>query len=734
MNVSFICDKRKWTEQQYFLSKPLKKQKLAQDHLFKILHTAIAEKLSCYLHSSDWLNLQSTNKNYEKLLDPLWKNISFLKKEYSFQYKDLIFPVLNQENSLYFRRKNKLCYLSTAALINYLIYDLPLLRGLRNYTLISQIEKKYKVFTDLNPLFEAYLFKSFASVYPSYFFKIVSPEKVELLKKENLLQAFVEYENYYILTNAKDKKQSLDKMKELFILSLKEENYLTSFLALYVLWEEVDFDWHLNLIFKCAERGNQKSLIVLIKILTNSISLTKILTDLLHAIKTNPQFAQLLIFQEGAVLQYASDELKNDREIVKVAVQQNGKALEFASNELKNDREIVKLAVQKNREALEFASDELKNDREIVKVAVQQSGEALKFASDKLKNDQEIVKLAIQKEAGAFYYASNRLKNNLELVELAVTKKGEILNKVSRKLRANPKVIKLAVQQTGKALCFASKKLRNDLEIAKLAIQQNGEAWYHVSGKIKEDLKFLKWALLRNPYILADLPENLKDNFEIVKLAVQQKGKTLFFASNRLKNDQEIVKLALQQNGEALYHASIKLKNDREIVKLAVQQNGIALEFASNRLKNDREIARLAVQQKGEALEFVSDELKNDREIVELALQKNGYALQFASEKLKKNLEIVKLAIKKEGRVFQLVFKDLEDISEKIQLKEWAVAKLIAQEANLAFKSIVISDLEKHLNRWLNKKQKKILANFTLKRRFFYKAFPSLCSYNLEEI
>ena len=38
--------------------------------------------------------------------------------------------------------------------------------------------------------------------------------------------------------------------------------------------------------------------------------------------------------------EYASDELKNDREIVMVAVQQDGGALEYASDELKNDKEI----------------------------------------------------------------------------------------------------------------------------------------------------------------------------------------------------------------------------------------------------------------------------------------------------------------------------------------------------------------------------------------------------------
>ena len=56
----------------------------------------------------------------------------------------------------------------------------------------------------------------------------------------------------------------------------------------------------------------------------------------------------------------------NNREYVLNTVKENGKLLEFASDTLKNDREIVYEAVKNNPEALEFASDTLKGDRQIV--------------------------------------------------------------------------------------------------------------------------------------------------------------------------------------------------------------------------------------------------------------------------------------------------------------------------------------------------------------------------------
>ena len=68
------------------------------------------------------------------------------------------------------------------------------------------------------------------------------------------------------------------------------------------------------------------------------------------------------------------------------AVQQNAWALDFASSELKSDREIVWAAIQQNGRVLACASDDLKNDLGIVLAAVQQNGRALQYASMKSVN------------------------------------------------------------------------------------------------------------------------------------------------------------------------------------------------------------------------------------------------------------------------------------------------------------------------------------------------------------
>nr|WP_265196253.1 DUF4116 domain-containing protein [Burkholderia cenocepacia] len=56
----------------------------------------------------------------------------------------------------------------------------------------------------------------------------------------------------------------------------------------------------------------------------------------------------LSVFQDGDMLQFASDELKNDREVVMKAVQHNSmgsyqNGYKYASEELKCDKEIIRL-------------------------------------------------------------------------------------------------------------------------------------------------------------------------------------------------------------------------------------------------------------------------------------------------------------------------------------------------------------------------------------------------------
>jgi hypothetical protein len=111
-------------------------------------------------------------------------------------------------------------------------------------------------------------------------------------------------------------------------------------------------------------------------------------------------------------LKYASESLKNNKEVVLIIVDYFGCSLKYASESLRNDKEVVLAAITQSGAALKYASINLQNDRNIVFIAVNQEGYSLEYVSESLKDDQEIVLVAIKRRIDAFQYSSENLRND----------------------------------------------------------------------------------------------------------------------------------------------------------------------------------------------------------------------------------------------------------------------------------------------------------------------------------
>ena len=79
-----------------------------------------------------------------------------------------------------------------------------------------------------------------------------------------------------------------------------------------------------------------------------------------------------------------------NREYVIENVKQEGALLEFASEELRDDKDVILEAIHNNPEALEFASDRLKADREVVYESVSKVGWTYCYAKENLLDDKDL--------------------------------------------------------------------------------------------------------------------------------------------------------------------------------------------------------------------------------------------------------------------------------------------------------------------------------------------------------
>ena len=99
-------------------------------------------------------------------------------------------------------------------------------------------------------------------------------------------------------------------------------------------------------------------------------------------------------------MQWASEEMKGDRELCTAAVAQDGRALQWASEEMKGDRQVVLVAAQDGENVgLKFATEEMRNDEEVILTALQHANPILKVnifkvASSEMQRNERVRKAA----------------------------------------------------------------------------------------------------------------------------------------------------------------------------------------------------------------------------------------------------------------------------------------------------------------------------------------------------
>ena len=234
------------------------------------------------------------------------------------------------------------------------------------------------------------------------------------------------------------------------------------------------------------------------------------------------------IRRRGYLLEYASEELKADREVVMVAVKDSGDALEYASEELRTDREFILEAVNDGGSALQYASEELKNDKEVVLVAVNvrsifyNNVSALKYASEELKADREVVMAAVKDSGDALEYANEELRADKEVVMAAVKDSGDALEYASEELRADKEVVLPAVKQYGHtALEFADKSIK---AVLKTSLMEGNNIAHQAKEFFSEentdsfcDLNVLvQDHIMNNPEYVIKLLRGYDEHFEFI--------------------------------------------------------------------------------------------------------------------------------------------------------------------------------------------------------------------------
>ena len=186
--------------------------------------------------------------------------------------------------------------------------------------------------------------------------------------------------------------------------------------------------------------------------------------------------------RNATYIRYASDRLKDDKEVVMAAMDSAysyQKIFKYVSKRLQSHRSVIIKAVSIDRTVYNSLPKITRFKKQVTLAAVSKDGNSLRFTSNELKDDYQVVKAAIRNAGRSIKYASKRLKDNKKLVLLAVSTSSGGLG--------------------GSVLMYVSSRLKHDRGVCLEAVKSESHAIRHVPEDLKSDPVIAHFALSYSP-------------------------------------------------------------------------------------------------------------------------------------------------------------------------------------------------------------------------------------------
>jgi hypothetical protein len=346
----------------------------------------------------------------------------------------------------------------------------------------------------------------------------------------------------------------------------------------------------------------------------------------------DPIFMKFCISKNQTLLDYASDEIKDDIDIIYTGLNNgcNEKICRYMSDRLKSDREIIKKILS----AIEFASDEIKDDDEIILLAITYSARNIYYASDRLKNDKTFMMKYLDNEKSlekTVIYSSylhimmnvgNELINDVEFItsflELERLRLRNIEYKYSNSflyvgdnIKKNREIINIFLEL--EKINYDNYKIRNQYNCS-CTYTYNCNIYICIDISLKYDNDIIKKCLELDSYTLRILPSDIDLDRETIILSLNNRN----------------IGVILEEDENILPHIPKKYQDDKEIVIKTIQKNGKNYFYVSDKLKNDTDIIADAIKycyhNKDEYTDrYVKDHLDHIKKIIDDIMSHSKY-------------------------------------------------------------------------------------------------------------
>ena len=202
-----------------------------------------------------------------------------------------------------------------------------------------------------------------------------------------------------------------------------------------------------------------------------------------------------------------SEKVKGNKQLALELLNAQHDVLEYLSDDLKDDIEIVRIAVRNDIDQLQYASDNIKSDKSFVLNTLKSYNRSkrgifyLKYLPDLLKDDDEIVFEAVRINGSNIYDVSNKLKENRELAVLAAQSEAHLLQndykiktpKLNPDFRKDEEIVLTILAYEGiYGIEYADEKFRGDEDIMMDCVAYSYSTFEYATQKLKNNIEYLK--------------------------------------------------------------------------------------------------------------------------------------------------------------------------------------------------------------------------------------------------
>jgi hypothetical protein len=358
----------------------------------------------------------------------------------------------------------------------------------------------------------------------------------------------------------------------------------------------------------------------------------------------------------SSILKYASQKLRNKKNIVMIVIKKNWKELEYASFRLRNNVDFMLDALTINGSALQYATNYLKNNGLIVLTGIKNNTYAIRHASYNIKNSKAFAMLIIINFPEIFQFLSDNLKNDKDIIRIVITKYNnkkysyyDIFKNISYELKNDKDFMLELIKLDIHIINYASYKIKNDPDII-LNIMTNDKNIFKLNNDINIKFPYIK-------YILHNVSNNLLHNKDFIKSIIEKCQEAFEYIPEDLKNDKDFIFELLDEGYTTILdYISEDLKNDKDfIITIIEKYDDFILFKTSPEIKNNFDVVKCSVNKYGMSLEFASDNLKDNEIIVTMAIEKHIHAIIYASDRLKQDKTFVIKCLKIDKGIINLI-------------------------------------------------------------------------------